>query len=92
MGYSILSRRDRIELENGMFLRLLSALELMQARRAASLLAEEEQERAFLLDGVAEAGETAWGPCALTRAFWPERWRKNRESPCSTAARRCWPD
>ena len=42
MGYSILSRRDRIELENGMFLRLLSALELMQARRAASLLAEEE--------------------------------------------------
>ena len=47
MGYSILSRRDRIELENGMFLRLLSALELMQARRAASLLAEEEQERAL---------------------------------------------
>ena len=30
-----------------MFLRLLSALELMQARRAASLLAEEEQERAL---------------------------------------------
>ena len=47
VGYSILSRRDRIELENGMFLRLLSALELIQARRAASLLAEEEQERAL---------------------------------------------
>ena len=47
MGYSILSRRDRIELENGMSLRLLSALEVMQARRAASLLAEEERERAL---------------------------------------------
>lgn len=47
MGYSILSRRDRMELENGMSLRLLSALEVMQARRAASLLAEEERERAL---------------------------------------------
>ena len=47
MGCSILSRRDRIELENGMSLRLLSALEVMQARRAASLLAEEERERAL---------------------------------------------
>ena len=47
MGYSILSRRDRMELENGMSLRLLSALEVMQARRAAGLLAEEERERAL---------------------------------------------
>lgn len=36
-----------MELENGMSLRLLSALEVMQARRAASLLAEEERERAL---------------------------------------------
>lgn len=47
MSYSILARHDRMDLGNGMSLRLLSAFEVMQARRAASLLAEEERERAL---------------------------------------------
>lgn len=47
MELSILARRDRISLENGMDLRLLSALEALQARREAAELAEGERERAL---------------------------------------------
>ena len=36
MGASILAGRDRMDLDNGMRLRLLSALEVLQARREAS--------------------------------------------------------
>ena len=47
MGGSILAQRDRIRLENGMELRLLSALEVLQARREAGELVCEERERAL---------------------------------------------
>lgn len=47
MNPSILAQRDRIPLENGMELRLLSALEVMQARREAGELAQREEERAL---------------------------------------------
>jgi len=47
MGVSIIAQRDRIPLENGMELRLLSALEVMQARREAGELAREDRERAL---------------------------------------------
>lgn len=47
MELSILARRDRISLDNGMDLRLLSALEVLQARREAAELAGEERERAL---------------------------------------------
>lgn len=47
MGLSILAEKDRISLENGMDLRLLSALEVLQARREAAELAGEERERAL---------------------------------------------
>lgn len=47
MGGSILARRDRLSLNNGMELRLLSALEILQARREAGELAEGEGERAL---------------------------------------------
>ena len=47
MGLSILAEKDRISLENGMDLRLLSALEVLQARREAAELAGEEKERAL---------------------------------------------
>ena len=36
MGGSILAGRDRVSLDNGMELRLLSALEVLQARREAA--------------------------------------------------------
>ena len=39
MGRSILAGRDRMSLENGFDLRLLSALEVLQARREADELA-----------------------------------------------------
>ena len=39
--------RDRLPLENGMCLRLLSALEVLQARREAAELAQTERERAL---------------------------------------------
>ena len=38
MGASILAGRDRMDLDNGMQLRLLSALEVLQARREAEEL------------------------------------------------------
>lgn len=47
MGASILAQRDRVTLENGMSLRLLSALEVLQARREAAELAGEDRERAL---------------------------------------------
>lgn len=47
MEGSILAQRDRVRLSNGMELRLLSALEILQARREAGELAGEERERAL---------------------------------------------
>ena len=47
MPLSILAGRDRISLENGMDLRLLSALEVLQAGREAGELAGGERERAM---------------------------------------------
>lgn len=44
MSSSILAQRDRLPLENGMELRLLSALEVLQARREAKEMAQGEQE------------------------------------------------
>ena len=45
--WSILAGADRMELENGMELRLLSALEVLEARREAAQLAESQEERAL---------------------------------------------
>ena len=47
MPASILARRDRVCLENGFDLRLLSALEVLQARREAEELAKGDRERAL---------------------------------------------
>lgn len=47
MALSMLAKRDRICLENGFDLRLLSALEVLQARREASELAEDGTEQAL---------------------------------------------
>lgn len=47
MEVSILARKDRISLGNGMDLRLLSAMEVLEARREAAELAGEERERAL---------------------------------------------
>ena len=47
MTLSILAQRDRITLDNGMDLRLLSALEVLQARREAGELARSDRERAL---------------------------------------------
>ncbi len=47
MTQSILAGRDRVSLENGFDLRLLSALEVLQARREAWELAGEDRERAL---------------------------------------------
>ena len=47
MGPSILAGQDRLPLNNGMELRLLSALEVLQARREAGELAQEDRERAL---------------------------------------------
>ena len=47
MGGSILAGRDRVSLDNGMELRLLSALEVLQARREAAELVREDRERAL---------------------------------------------
>lgn len=44
---SLLSRRDRLTLEDGTKLRLLSALEVLEARREGEELAESEGERAL---------------------------------------------
>ena len=42
-----MARKDRVSLDNGMDLRLLSALEVLQARREAAELAREDRERAL---------------------------------------------
>lgn len=47
MEHSILAGQDRLSLQNGMELRLLSALEVLQARREAAELVREERERAL---------------------------------------------
>ena len=47
MAPSILAGQDRLPLDNGMELRLLSALEVLQARREAGELAQEDRERAL---------------------------------------------
>lgn len=47
MPASILARRDRVCLENGFDLRLLSALEVLQARREAEELAKGDREWAL---------------------------------------------
>ena len=62
MEGSILAQRERVSLSNGMDLRLLSALEILQARREAGELAGEERERALcsnacLLARALEQGE-----------------------------------
>ena len=44
---SILSRRDRLRLEDGRELRLLSALEVLEAGREAGELAQNDRERAL---------------------------------------------
>ena len=47
MEECILAQADRLELEDGRSLRLLSALEVLQARREADGLAQGEGERAL---------------------------------------------
>lgn len=47
MGLSMLAGRDRISLENGFDLRLLSAMEVLQARREAGELTGDGRERAL---------------------------------------------
>lgn len=47
MALSILAGQDRISLGNGFDLRLLSALEVLQARREAGELAGDDRERAL---------------------------------------------
>ena len=44
---SILAQNDQLILDNGMSLRLLSAMEVLQARREAAAMAEERKERAL---------------------------------------------
>ena len=47
MSRSILAGQDALKLDNGMSLRLLSALEVLQAGREADQLAREGRERAL---------------------------------------------
>ena len=63
MGASILAGRDRMDLDNGMRLRLLSALEVLQARREAVELAQSDRERALCSNAclLARALETQEG-------------------------------
>ena len=63
MGVSMLAGRDRMDLDNGMRLRLLSALEVLQARREADSLCQEEWERAVCANAclLARALETREG-------------------------------
>lgn len=62
MEGSILARRDCLTLDNGMRLRLLSALEVLQARREAEGLARRPKST----------------PCAPMPACWPGLWRRRR--------------
>lgn len=54
----MLERRERLKLEDGRELRLLSALEVLEARREAEGLARGRRRP----------------PCAPTPACWPGRW------------------
>ncbi len=67
MAYSMLAERDRMELPNGMMLRLLSAFEIMQARREAEELTCAERERALCANAclVARALEVEGKPLFL---------------------------
>ncbi len=47
MDGSILAEVDRLQLEDGLSLRLLSALEVLQARREGEAMANTERERAL---------------------------------------------
>ena len=86
MVWSILAGADRMELENGMELRLLSALEVLEARREAAQLAESQGERALcsnacLLARALESGPVRISVAATRAAF----------SFCSSqTARRPW--
>ena len=59
MAPSILAGQDRLPLNNGMELRLLSALEVLQARREAGELAQEDRERALCSNACLLAQELA---------------------------------
>ena len=59
MEGSILAQRERVSLGNGMALRLLSALEVLQARREAGELAGEDRERALCSNACLLAQELA---------------------------------
>ena len=63
MDSSILARQDRVHLDNGMDLRLLSALEVLQARREAGELACEDRERALCSNAclLAQLGSLIYG-------------------------------
>ena len=63
METSILARRDCLTLDNDMRLRLLSALEVLQARREAEELAQAPRERALCSNAclLSRALETAEG-------------------------------
>ena len=59
MGGSILARRDRVSLGSGMALRLLSAFEVLEARREAEELAQGDREQSALCSNA----------CLLARAL-----------------------
>ena len=68
---SILAGRDRIPLDNGMELRLLSALEALQARREGRELAQDGRELALCSNAclLARALERAGGRAPLCGVF-----------------------
>lgn len=63
--WSLPARRERVRLENGMELRLLSALEILQARREAEELAKGAEELPLCSNA-----------CLLARALEQEEERK----------------
>lgn len=67
MALSMLAGRDRLTLENGFDLRLLSALEVLQARREAGELAADGRERALCSNAclLARALERTEDRCAV---------------------------
>ena len=67
MEGSILAQRERVSLGNGMALRLLSALEVLQARREAGELAGEDRERALCSNACLLAQELAGMNAGLKR-------------------------
>ena len=92
MVWSILAGADRMELENGMELRLLSALEVLEARREAAQLAESQGERALcsnacLLARALESGEKPVFDSgrAVLVGRWREFDRKENPSAAGTA-------